>query len=225
MNNMDIKQGLMSFIEGKSDEEIQAKLQNAERLMTYFRCAMLEVETKLKVLNEEFRLQHERNPIANISSRLKSMDSIQGKLLRKDFPMTLDSIEENLHDVAGIRVICGFLDDIYLVAECLLAQDDIRLIARKDYIQNPKPNGYRSLHLIIEIPIFLQSEKKFIKVEVQIRTVAMESWANLEHRLRYKKDLSPELLEKVNQELLDCARTSNDIDQRMQNIRNIIEKA
>lgn len=222
---MDIKQGLMSFIEGKSNQEIANTLRDAERLMTYFRCAMLEVETKLKVLNEEFRLQHERNPIASISSRLKSMDSIQGKLRRKEFPMSLSSIEENLHDVAGIRVICGFLDDIYLVADCLLAQDDIKLIARKDYIKNPKPNGYRSLHLIIEIPIFLQNEKKFIKVEVQIRTVAMETWANLEHRLRYKKELSPELLEQVNQELLECARTSNDIDQRMQNIRDIIEKA
>lgn len=225
MNKMDIKQGLMSFIEGKSNQEIANTLRDAERLMTYFRCAMLEVETKLKVLNEEFRLQHERNPIASISSRLKSMDSIQGKLRRKEFPMSLSSIEENLHDVAGIRVICGFLDDIYLVADCLLAQDDIKLIARKDYIKNPKPNGYRSLHLIIEIPIFLQNEKKFIKVEVQIRTVAMETWANLEHRLRYKKELSTELLEQVNQELLECARTSNDIDQRMQNIRDIIEKA
>ena len=225
MNNMDIRQGLMSLIEGKSTEEIEEVFQNTERLMTYYRGAMLEVETKLKVLNEEFRLQHERNPIANITSRLKSMESIGEKMRRKCFPMNLSSIEKNLNDVAGIRVICGFLDDIYMLADCLLEQDDIRLIARKDYIKNPKPNGYRSLHLIIEIPIFLQSEKKYVKVEVQIRTVAMESWANLEHRLRYKKDLSPELLARVNQELLDCAQSSNTIDQKMQEIRNILEKS
>lgn len=224
MNNMDIRQGLMSLIEGKSTEEIEEIFQNTERLMTYYRCAMLEVETKLKVLNEEFRLLHERNPISSISSRLKSMESIGEKMKRRNFEMNLDSIEKNLNDVAGIRVICVFLDDIYLLADCLLAQDDIRLIARKDYIKNPKPNGYRSLHLIVEIPIFLQNEKKFIKVEVQIRTVAMESWANLEHRLRYKKDLSPELLERVNQELLECAERSNTTDRKMQEIRNILGK-
>ncbi len=224
MNPMDIKQGLVSLIEGKSAEEIEKIFKDTEMLMTYFRCAMLEVETKLKVLNEEFRLRHERNPIASISTRLKSMESIDGKLRRKNLPITLSAIENELTDVAGIRVICGFLDDIYMLADCLLEQDDIKLIARKDYIKNPKPNGYRSLHLIIEIPIFLQSEKKYVKVEVQIRTVAMESWANLEHRLRYKKDLSPELLERVNQELLECAQRSETTDRKMQEIRNILEK-
>lgn len=224
MNPMDIRQGLVSLIEGKSAEEIEKIFKDTEMLMTYFRCAMLEVETKLKVLNEEFRLQHERNPIASISTRLKSMESIDGKLRRKNLPITLAAIEKELTDVAGIRVICGFLDDIYMLADCLLDQDDIKLIAKKDYIKNPKPNGYRSLHLIIEIPIFLQSEKKYVKVEVQIRTVAMESWANLEHRLRYKKDLSPALLERVNQELLECAERSNTTDQKMQEIRNILEK-
>lgn len=224
MNPMDIRQGLVSLIEGKTAEEIEKIFKDTEMLMTYFRCAMLEVETKLKVLNEEFRLRHERNPIASISTRLKSMESIDGKLRRKNLPITLTAIEKELSDVAGIRVICGFLDDIYMLADCLLEQDDIKLIAKKDYIKNPKPNGYRSLHLIIEVPIFLQNEKKFVKVEVQIRTVAMESWANLEHRLRYKKDLSPELLARVNQELLDCADRSNTTDQKMQEIRNILEK-
>lgn len=224
MNPMDIRQGLVSLIEGKSAEEIEKIFKDTEMLMTYFRCAMLEVETKLKVLNEEFRLRHERNPIASISTRLKSMESIDGKLRRKNLPITLEAIEKELSDVAGIRVICGFLDDIYMLADCLLEQDDIKLIARKDYIKNPKPNGYRSLHLILEVPIFLQNEKKYVKVEVQIRTVAMESWANLEHRLRYKKDLSPELLEQVNQALLECADRSNTTDQKMQEIRNILEK-
>lgn len=224
MNPMDIRQGLVSLIEGKSAEEIEKIFKDTEMLMTYFRCAMLEVETKLKVLNEEFRLRHERNPIASISTRLKSMESIDDKLHRKNLPVSLISIEKELNDVAGIRVICGFLDDIYMLADCLLEQDDIRLIAKKDYIKNPKPNGYRSLHLIIEVPIFLQKEKKYVKVEVQIRTVAMESWANLEHRLRYKKDLSPELLKQVNQALLECAERSNTTDQKMQEIRNILEK-
>ena len=145
-------------------------------------------------------------------------------MLRKKLPFTLEAIENNIFDIAGIRVVCSFVDDIYMLADCLLQQDDITLIERKDYIKNPKGNGYRSLHLIIEVPIFLQNEKKIMKAEVQLRTIAMEFWANLEHQLRYKKDLSPELMEQTSLQLSECARLSAVLDEQMQSIRDIIEK-
>ncbi len=192
-------------------------------LMSRYRCAIMEVETKFKVLNEELSLESERNPIESIKSRLKSPESIYEKLIRKNLPITLESIEGNLFDIAGVRVICSFIDDIYMLADCLIKQDDVTLIEMKDYIRNPKGNGYRSLHLIISIPIFLQNEKRNMKVEVQLRTIAMEFWANLEHQMRYKKNLEPELLEKISEELSACAETSAELDLRMQEIRYTIE--
>ena len=201
------------------------KLSSSTRdLMSCYRCAIMEIETKFRVLNERFSLQHDRNPIDSIQSRLKSPDSILDKMLRKKLPFTLEAIENNIFDIAGIRVVCSFVDDIYMLADCLLQQDDITLIERKDYIKNPKRNGYRSLHLIIEVPIFLQNEKKIMKAEVQLRTIAMEFWANLEHQLRYKKDLSPELMEQTSYQLSECARLSAVLDEQMQAIRDIIEK-
>ena len=137
----------------------------------------MEIETKFRVLDERFSLAHDSNPIDDIQSRLKSTESIRDKLLRKNLPFTPESIEKNIFDVAGVRIVCSFVDDIYMLADCLLKQDDIILIKRKDYIQNPKENGYRSLHLIVEVPIFLQDQKKLVKVEVQFRTIAMEFWA------------------------------------------------
>ena len=198
-------------------------LHDAKGLMSRYRCAIMEEETKFKVLNEELSLQSDHNPIESIKSRLKAPESIFGKLKRKRLPVTLESIEGNLFDIAGVRVICCFIDDIYMLADCLIRQDDVTLIEMKDYIRNPKGNGYRSLHLIISVPIFLQNEKRNVKVEVQLRTIAMEFWANLEHQMRYKKDLSPELLEKISTELGACAETSAELDLRMQEIRYTIE--
>ncbi|MEE1319501.1 MAG: GTP pyrophosphokinase family protein, partial [Ruminococcus sp.] len=150
---------------------------------------------------------------------------IRGKLERKNLPLTIESIENEIFDVAGIKVICSFVDDIYMLADCLLQQDDIKLIKKKDYIKNPKKNGYRSLHLIVEIPIFLQNEKRFMKVEVQLRTIAMEFWANLEHKLRYKKNLSDETAKMIAQELNDCAEMSEVLDNKMQKVRDVIENS
>lgn len=195
-----------------------------EKLMTYYRCAIREVETKFRVLDDQLSLQHERNPIESIKSRLKSMQSIQEKLHRLGVPFDCNSIKENLNDVAGIRVICSFIDDVYMLADCLLKQDDITLINKKDYIANPKPNGYRSLHLIVEIPIFLSDEKLPVRVEVQLRTIAMESWANLEHRMRYKKNLSADKLELTADMLNECADISHTLDLKMQDIRDIVEE-
>lgn len=208
----------------QKNKDIRDVFASSKKLMSSYRCAMMEIETKFKVLNDYFSLQHERNPIESITTRLKTPESIKEKLERRNLPMTLKSIEDNLTDIAGVRVICSFIDDIYLLADCLLAQDDITLVARKDYIKNPKENGYRSLHLIIEVPIFLLNEKKKVKVEVQLRTIAMEFWAKLEHRLRYKKHLNEDLLNHTAKELLECATISAKLDEKMQDVRNIIEK-
>lgn len=188
-------------------------------LEAYCRCAIMEVETKFKVLNEQFSLEYDRNPIESIKSRIKSKESIAKKAHKKGIPLTVEAIEENVRDIAGIRVVCSFPEDIYMLADCLLAQDDITLVDRKDYIQNPKPSGYRSLHLIISVPIFLKNEKRNMMVEVQLRSIAMDFWASLEHKLRYKKVIPPHAADKLAAELRYCAVQSAELDQRMQNIR------
>lgn len=209
-------------------DEFRNKMQEnflpMERLMAYYRCALMEVETKFRVLNEQFSLQYDRNPIESIKTRVKSMDSILEKIKRKNIPFSLESIEANLYDIAGVRVVCSFPEDIYLLADCLLSQDDITLIERKDYIKNPKPSGYRSLHLIIEVPIFLENEKRPMKVEVQFRTIAMEFWASLEHKLRYKKNIPESEAEELAKELTECAKASAELDKKMEEIRDRIEK-
>lgn len=196
-----------------------------DTLMAYYRCAIMEIETKFKVLNEQFSLRYDRNPIESIKTRMKSMESIMKKMRNKNLPLTLEAIEESIRDVAGVRVVCSFQDDIYMLADCLLQQDDITLIERKDYIQNPKASGYRSLHLIIEVPIFLQNEKRNMKVEVQLRTIAMDFWASLEHKLRYKKNIPDAEAEQLARELVECAQISSALDSRMQDIKNRIAAA
>ena len=209
-----------------ADHSIRAfqELSSSTRdLMSCYRCAIMEIETKFRVLNERFSLQHDRNPIESIKSRLKSTDSLAKKLARKGFPMSVDSIEENIFDVAGVRVVCTFPEDMFSLAESLLSQDDVRLIERRDYVASPKPSGYRSLHLIIEVPIFLEREKRSVKVEVQLRTISMNFWASLEHQLRYKKNLPDEEAAAVAAELADLAETAADLDRRMQALRNYLD--
>jgi len=204
-------------------EKLHAHFLEVKELMTCFRCAILEVETKFRVLNEQLSLQYERNPIDSIESRLKSPESIYEKIERKHLPADIKSIEEHLSDVAGVRVVCSFVSDVYMLSECLLKQDDVTLVEIKDYIKNPKPNGYRSLHLVVEIPIFLTNGKKMMKVEVQIRTVAMDLWASLEHKIYYKKQLGDEKAVKAAERLLRCAQMSAELDDEMQSIRNYVD--
>lgn len=196
-----------------------------ETLMAYYRCVIMEIETKFFVLNEELSLEYDRNPIETIKTRLKSWDSLIKKMRNKNLPMNLKSLEENIYDVAGIRVICSFQEDIYRLAESFLRQDDVKLIEKKDYIKNPKPNGYRSLHLIVEVPIFLQNETRHMKAEVQFRTIAMDFWASLEHKLRYKKNISDADAELLGNELLICSQMSAELDERMQTVKNKISVA
>lgn len=188
-------------------------------LMAYYRCAMMTVETKFHVLSEELGIQYDHNPIESIRTRLKTPDSILEKMVRRGFELSLDSIAENLNDIAGVRVVCPFSADVYMLADALLRQDDITLVQKKDYIASPKPNGYRSLHLIVTVPIFLAKEKRIVKVEIQLRTIAMDSWASLEHRLRYKQDI--QFTDSMAHELLRCAQLSAEFDQRMDHLKTL----
>ena len=190
------------------------------QMMMMYSCAIKEIKTKLQVLNDELSIKRQRNPIEFIKTRVKQPDSIASKLRRKGYPVTVQSVFENLSDVAGVRVVCAFIDDIYKVADMLTAQDDIELIKRKDYIKNPKMNGYRSLHLIIEVPVFFSDHKEQIRVEVQIRTIAMDFWASLEHQLKYKKDIDD--AESIMYELRACADVINRTDYHMQSLRDRI---
>ncbi len=250
---------------------LQRNIAPFRRLMTYYECAMMEMETKFRVLDAHYGLQHDRNPIESIKTRLKSTDSLAKKLTRKGFPVTVESVEQNIFDVAyglqhdrnpiesiktrlkstdslakkltrkgfpvtvesveqnifdvaGVRVVCTFPEDIFTLADALLAQDDVTLVERRDYVANPKESGYRSLHLIVEIPIFLEHEKRLIKVEVQLRTIAMNFWASLEHQLRYKKNLPEAEAAAVAEELAELAEAAADLDARMQALRNFLDE-
>lgn len=208
-------------LESAADAQTRAWLEQRSveflRLMSRYRCAIMEIETKLRVLDVEYSMQHDRNPISTIKTRLKSLPSIRKKLDQRGLPLTLDNIEQYIRDVAGVRVVCSFPADVYDLADALLRQDDITLICKKDYIQSPKSGGYRSLHLIVGVPIFLANEKHIMPVEIQLRTIAMDFWASLEHQLRYKKDIdfTPDMAE----ELLHCANESAELDLRMDALR------
>jgi len=204
-------------------EQLQKMLKQSQqfrRMMVQYRCGIMEVETKFRVLNEEFSLLNDRNPIESIKTRLKSPASLLGKLKRKGLPLSFQSMSENILDIAGVRVVCSFVDDVYYLCRCIEQQDDIEVISKKDYIANPKPNGYRSLHLTVRIPIFLAEEVIHVPVEIQLRTIAMDFWASLEHTIRYKKDLEEN--EAVSQELLDCASSSARWDQKMSNLMHLL---
>ena len=202
-------------------ETLRAFTARYKELMAYYRCAMMEVETKFRVLSENFSLEDDRNPIETIKTRLKSPESIRNKLESRGLALTFENIEKELNDVAGVRVICGFPGDIYRLAEAFLSQDDVTLIARKDYIIDPKRNGYRSLHLIVTVPIYLHDEKKLMRVEVQFRTIAMDWWASLEHQIRYKKEVT--VTQADAKELRDCAEQAALLDHRMEQLYRSIQ--
>ena len=204
------------------DIETENKAKEFVRLMSYYKCAMMEIETKFNVLNEEYSLAHDRNPINSIKTRLKSVESIKQKLERRGFEFTVENMEKELFDIAGVRVICSFPEDVYTLAGALLQQDDVKLVTTKDYIAKPKPNGYRSLHMIVEIPIFLAQQKRMMNVEIQLRTIAMDFWASLEHQLCYKKQCG--LSAEMKKELYDCAQFSAQLDLRMDELRKTVLK-
>jgi len=190
--------------------------QQYRELMLLYEAAVREVRTKIEILDAEFRVRYARNPIHHIDTRLKTPASIAEKLSRKGLPQTLEAIEANLTDIAGVRIICNYLEDIYLIAKLLTNQHDIELVRRRDYIKSPKESGYRSLHLVVRVPVFLSSHTELVPVEVQIRTIAMDFWATLEHQLRYKSD--QETTQRLRMRLQKCAEASARLDQEMQSI-------
>lgn len=190
--------------------------QQYREMMQLYSAAVREVRTKVEILDEEFRTRYARNPIHHIDSRLKSPQSMMKKLKRKGLPQTLEAAEANLNDIAGVRIICNYLEDIYRIADLLQRQRDVEFVHRRDYIENPKESGYRSLHLVIRIPVFLSSHTELVPVEVQIRTIAMDFWASLEHQLRYKSN--HETTQQLRRRLQHCAEASAALDREMQDI-------
>ena len=190
--------------------------QQYREMMQLYSAAVREVRTKVEILDEEFRTRYAHNPIHHIDSRLKSPQSMMKKLARKGLPQTLEAAEANLNDIAGVRIICNYLEDIYRIADLLQRQRDVEFVHRRDYIENPKESGYRSLHLVIRIPVFLSSHTELVPVEVQIRTIAMDFWASLEHQLRYKSN--HETTQQLRRRLQHCAEASAALDREMQDI-------
>lgn len=184
--------------------------------MQRYNAGIKEVTTKLEILDNEFSTRYEYNPIHHVESRLKTPRSIIEKLQRKGLPISLNAIRKNVTDVAGVRVICNYIDDVYRVESLLLGQSDIRLVSRRDYIAEPKENGYRSLHIVVEVPVFLAKGACNVTVEVQLRTIAMDFWASLEHKLRYKSD--QEVNEALRRRLQICAEAIAEVDVEMQEI-------
>ena len=205
-----------------NNEDVKKRFGDLNEMLMMYRCAIREISTKLEVINEEFQVKRRRNPIEYMKSRVKTPDSIFKKLERRGLEVSLESARENLNDIAGIRVVCSFVDDIYTLADMLIRQDDITLIEKKDYIKNPKKNGYRSLHLVLEVPVFFSDYIERMKVEVQIRTIAMDFWASLEHKLYYKKDLEGADLAIISQ-LKNCPDIIASTDTKMHDIRDQLD--
>lgn len=221
-DNAILRQKMMAAMDEETMQQAQAVSKEFAKLMVYYKCAMLEVQTRFTVLNEAYILEHGRAHVSSIKTRLKTIPSIREKMERRSIPFSLEAMEEGLNDIAGVRVICAFPEDVNTMAKTFLQQDDVVLLRKKDYITNPKPNGYRSLHLIIAIPVHLADGKRMTKVEIQIRTIAMDFWASLEHQLRYKR--SNEFTEEMAQELYECAQLSTALDNRMDHLRRSVHK-
>lgn len=192
------------------------RMQNFLEMQQLYRSAIAEITTKLEILDDEFGVRYDYNPIHHIESRLKSTPSILEKLMRKGLTVDIETAKAELSDIAGIRVICNYVEDIYRIADMLTSQDDIILVRKRDYIQSPKPNGYRSLHLIVRVPVFLSNKRELVTAEVQIRTIAQDFWASLEHHLRYKSTTA--VPDELRRRLKMCADTGAALDAEMQSI-------
>ena len=186
------------------------------KIVGVYEAAIREINARLQTLDAEFSIKHQHNPIHHIETRVKSLNSIVKKLHDTGIPISMDNAKKNLHDIAGVRVVCCYVDDIYRIADLLLQQDDISLILEKNYIKNPKPNGYRSLHIVVDVPVYMSQGKLFIPVEIQIRTVAMDFWATLEHGIRYKA--TDEVSQSIVDQLRACADVITETDYKMQEI-------
>ena len=207
-----------------SDEELEMEelRHDYAQIRGVYAAAIREINARLQTLDSEFSFRHRHNPIHHIESRVKSLGSIIKKLHMMDVPVSIINAKKNLHDIAGVRVVCRYVDDIYRIANLLLSQDDVQLIFEKDYIKTPKDNGYRSLHIVVDVPVYMIEGKLFLPVEIQIRTVAMDFWATLEHGIRYKA--TEEVPDYVGKVLRECADVITDTDYKMQEIFKTLQK-
>lgn len=211
----EIKSEMNDFFFAKDHLDFYHEYVNVEQM---YLAGIKEVRTKLEILDDGFHHRFDHNPIHHMEWRLKSPHSVVEKMKRRNLPVDVSSIKGNIEDIAGIRVICHYIKDIYRMSDLLLRQDDIHLLKVKDYIKNPKENGYRSLHLVVEVPVYLANEKVMVPVEIQIRTIAMDFWATLEHHLRYKNN--KEISDDIRNRLYECAKNITDIDYEMEDIHN-----
>ncbi len=209
------------FSTAAREEQILSNLDGYLQLQQVYKAAISEITTKLTILDEEFRYRYDHNPIHHMESRLKSPQSIVLKLKKKEWDISIDSARRNLTDIAGVRVICCYISDVYRIAELLLHQDDVLLLRKTDYIKDPKPNGYRSLHVVVQIPVFLSDRTERVPVEIQFRTEAMDIWASLEHQLRYKSSLN--VPDDLQAQLQECAEELANIDRKMLSIYKHIQ--
>ena len=207
-------------VETWSKEELEEFRIAVTRFGMSYKFALEEISTKVNILKEEFHLIHDYNPIEHVSTRVKSAESIIRKARRKNLPLSLEAIRENIKDIAGIRIICSFVSDIYRISEMIRSQSDIEVIEVKDYIKNPKPNGYRSLHIVMTIPVFMSDRVEHVHVEMQIRTIAMDFWASLEHKIYYKYDKN--IPEHLSSQLKEAADTVSELDCKMEHINKEI---
>lgn len=203
---------------------LQGDSQEIVVMTRLYDAAVRQLVLKFEILNDEFKVLYARNPIHHIEGRVKSLPSIAAKLLKKGQPLTIEAAKRNVNDIAGVRVVCGYIDDVYRVADMMARQADIQLIRRQDYIQTPNYNGYRSLHLDIRLPVYLSDRTEQVIAEIQIRTIAMDFWASLEHDVRYKVDKT-RLPAGINEEMLACADWIAEIDRKMQDMYRRIKAA
>ena len=205
----------------ESITKANSPIESWTEVILVYNSALKEIGTKLEILNDEFQHVHRYNPIEHIKSRIKSSESIVKKLKRNGYESTIENMVEYVNDIAGIRVICSFTSDIYRIAEMISNQNDIKVLAIKDYIKNPKPSGYKSYHMLITVPIYLSDRIVPAKVEVQIRTVAMDFWASLEHKINYK--FEGKVPQHIKEELVECAHMISDVDTRMLKLNEEIQ--
>lgn len=203
---------------------LQGDSQEIVVMTRLYDAAVRQLVLKFEILNDEFKVLYARNPIHHIEGRVKSLPSIAAKLLKKGQPLTIEAAKRNVNDIAGVRVVCSYIDDVYRVADMMTRQADIQLIRRQDYIQTPNYNGYRSLHLDIRLPVYLSDRTEQVIAEIQIRTIAMDFWASLEHDVRYKVDKT-RLPAGINEEMLACADRIAEIDRKMQDMYRRIKAA
>lgn len=219
MNIRQINSELRSLVGDRPLEEGELKtIQELPQIFELYQAGANEIGTKLENLDSEFQVNYDHNPIHHIEERIKNIQSLIEKLKLKKLDFTIPVIKENIFDVAGIRVITNYIDDVYLVEKMLLKQSDVTLIRRRDYIKNPKASGYRSLHLVVSVPVFQSKGPEEVCAEIQIRTIGMDMWASLEHKLRYKTDIAPDLVKKYGKNLQGYATELNGIEERMQSI-------